>query len=311
MTNAQRDGFDVAVIGQIFCDFVFEGAPLSFAPGTESYASGLVISPGGAATRAVAASRLGARTALVSELGSDEFGTIMRNRLAAEDGLDLDWVAEVDSTPVTIALTSEHDRAFLTFDRGRTSPAFDATVIPATRYLHVGLAEGVSNAVFESRAAGATVVAGVGWDGSGDWSQSHLDALVNVDIFCPNADEAMAYTRTSSLAAAVEVLAELVPTLIVTDGPRGAWIASAEFASPRHVDGFPTTAVDPTGAGDVFIAAVMTELSSGESLTAAVRFANAAASLAVAAHGGASAAPRRHRVLDVLSATAVREEQIA
>ncbi len=303
MRTAPAHEFDVAVVGQTFCDLVFEGAPLTFAPGTESYASNLVLSAGGAATRAVAAARLGAHTALVSELGSDEFGGIVRSRLQREEHLSLDWVEEAPSTPVTVALTSAEDRAFLTWDAGRTSPAFDAPRMPGARYVHVGMAEGIPAAALELRASGTRVVGGVGWDESGEWSEAHLDALSDVDVFCPNADEAMAYARASTLLEAIELLAERVPTLIVTDGPRGAWIVSPEHRTPRHVPGFSATAVDPTGAGDVFVAAVMVELANGSSLEDAVRFANAAASLAVAAHGGAEAAPHRSSVLAVLSGT--------
>lgn len=311
MSEVAREMFDVAVLGQSFYDLVFQGAPLTFQPGTESYASGLSVSPGGAATRAVAAARLGASTALVSELGTDEFGTLLRHKLVSEANISLDWCREIDSTPVSVALTSAHDRAFLTYDQGRHSPSFVPTAIPSSRYVHVGLVEGISAEVIEARVTGTRVVAGVGWDGTETWPKGHLDALKDVDIFCPNADEAMAYTRTNRLGDALDALAPLVDTLIVTDGPDGAWIAGRGAGAPRHIEGFSTVAVDPTGAGDVFVAAMMVELAQGHNIDDAVRFANAAAAIAVSAPGGAAAAPYRRRVLELLGLVAHEAVELA
>jgi len=303
MSTAERTvgTVDIAVVGQTFCDLVFEGAPLEFRPGTESYASGLVVSPGGAATRAVAAARLGASTALVSELGPDDFGDMVRRRLQSEPGLTLDWVSPAGATPVSVALTSSQDRAFLTYDGGRTAPSFTVQDLPRTRFVHVGLVEGVADAVVDARRAGTVVVAGVGWDESGAWAGDQLDALADIDVFCLNADEALAYTRAASLGEAVRVLAARVGVLVVTDGPRGALVMEPGLDAPVRVPGFAVRAVDPTGAGDVFVAAVMVELAQGADLVAAVRFGNGAAALAVSAHGGAAAAPRREDVLGLLS----------
>lgn len=301
MNEAVQIDADVAVLGQSFYDLVFQGAPLTFSPGTETYASGLVVSPGGAATRAIASARLGARTALVSELADDEFGRLLREALEAERGLSLEWCGKTNSTPVSVALTSAQDRAFLTFDRGSDAPSFAPTAVPTAQYLHVGLVEGITPELRAARSAGSRVVAGVGWDGTETWPKGHLDALEDVDIFCPNADEAMAYTRTTCLADALTALSQLVPTLIVTDGPRGAWFVSRDDGDPTHIAGIPTRAVDPTGAGDVFIASVMVELSQGRCLIEAVRFANAAAAIAVTTPGGAISAPTRLQVDELLS----------
>lgn len=301
MSKAAQAPIEVAVLGQTFCDLVFEGAPLVFVPGTETYASNLVVSSGGAATRAVAAARLGASTALVSELSGDAFGQIIRAELEAVPNLNLDWCVEAASTPVSVALTSVEDRAFLTYDAGRTSPSITVDELPAASYLHVGLVEGLDSSIRSARSAGTSIVAGVGWDGTGAWPQEHLRALVDVDIFCPNAGEAMAYTGMRTLENAILALAPRVPLLIVTDGARGAWIAGRDVQTPELVPGFPTLAVDPTGAGDVFIAAVMVELARGADARQAVRYANAASALAVSAVGGVASAPDREAVAAFLS----------
>src|SRR5690606_8617123 len=69
-----------------------------------------------------------------------------------------------------------------------------------------------------ARNAGALVFADVGWAPSEDWSQTTLQQLDEVDVFLPNAAEAMAYTRTEDPDQALATLAEHVPTAVVTLG---------------------------------------------------------------------------------------------
>ena len=67
--------------------------------------------------------------------------------------------------------------------------------------------------------------------------------------------------------------------LALTQGARGATIY--RHGAPTHVPAFPTTEVDPTGAGDVFSAAFLIAYEAGREPLAAARFANCAASFAV------------------------------
>src|SRR3954466_7448531 len=64
---------DLLFAGSIYCDLVFAGVPMP-EPGAEVYAEAFKLTPGGVANRAVAGSRLGSRTALLSQLGDDPLG---------------------------------------------------------------------------------------------------------------------------------------------------------------------------------------------------------------------------------------------
>jgi ribokinase/sulfofructose kinase len=77
----------------------------------------------------------------------------------------------------------------------------------------------------------------------------------------------------------------------VTCGARGALAVTrdAQLFQPA----FPATLVDSTGAGDCFNGAFLTALLEGQALDAALRFACAAASIAVGATGARSALPTR------------------
>jgi sugar/nucleoside kinase (ribokinase family) len=79
---------------------------------------------------------------------------------------------------------------------------------------------------------------------------------------------------------------------VVTRGGRGAVAADSATGEWVELPAIPVTVADPTGAGDVFVAALMTATVQGWDLSTRVRFAGLLASLSVRALGGASSAPR-------------------
>ncbi len=80
-------------------------------------------------------------------------------------------------------------------------------------------------------------------------------------------------------------------TAVVTLGAEGARIVTPEDS--LTVPTYAVDAVDTTGAGDTFNAALAVGLSEGAALEDAVRFANAAAALCVTKPGAADSAPYR------------------
>ncbi|PRY14601.1 carbohydrate kinase family protein [Kineococcus rhizosphaerae] len=294
---------DLVFGGRVFCDLVLSGvrAPV---PGAEVFADGFTLTPGGTATRAVAGARLGFRTALVGATGADELGAVVRSALAREDGLDLTWLAEVPGarTAVTVALTSADERSFVTYEERATwLPDALPRPLPAVGACHVGLAEGVPPWVAGLRSRGTFVVGGVGWDETGAWDPAVLDRLAGVDAFVPNEDEARAYTRTPDAVHALDALARRTGVVVVTRGADGAVALDAGTGERCDVPAPRVRAVDPTGAGDCFVAAFCAGRTAGWSLRTAVSFAVLAASVSVQRLGGASAAPSRAELLTALA----------
>ena len=95
----------------------------------------------------------------------------------------------------------------------------------------------------------------------------------------------------------VEVPARFV---VITDGERGAWfIDRAATEALDFVPSFKVTAVEPTGAGDAFGAALVSRLIAREwgGLSADdVRFASAAGALATTKPGAMEALPTRAEI---------------
>jgi sugar/nucleoside kinase (ribokinase family) len=298
---APAGALDLVVAGRVFYDLVMSGVRPP-APGGEVFADQLAVSAGGAATRAVAAARLGLSTALVAVLGRDRFGDHLVELLAAEPHLETGWLQRHDqiSTAVTVALTDGNDRSFVTYEDPRIADAMLAPTLPVVRACHVGLVEGVPDWVRALRGQGTFVVGGVGWDETGQWSSAVLDRLIDVDAFVPNEDEALRYTRAHNVRAATTLLAERVGTVCTTLGAAGAFAVDAGTGERVEVPAPATAVLDPTGAGDCFVAAFAAGRTAGFDLRTTVAFAVVSASLSVARLGGASSAPGRDEVAGVV-----------
>ncbi|KQO63796.1 carbohydrate kinase family protein [Curtobacterium sp. Leaf261] len=291
-------GADLLFAGTVFCDVVFSGVAVPEV-GAEVFADGFGITPGGVANRAVAGARAGASTMLLARLGDDPLGTHIHAELDAEPDLDTSLLEHVPGhqSPVTVSLTGAHaetgthDRSFITYQErlGDLTLPDGIGPIGAT---HVGIAHDLPAWVARLRSAGTRVVGGVGWDHTGAWSTEVLDRLSEVDVFVPNDVEAMRYTRTGDAVAAAKALAERVPLAVVTRGPDGAVAVDSANGTLVEVPTVRVPVLDPTGAGDVFVATFMAADGHGWDLATQLRFAGLCASMSVTGLGGAASAPR-------------------
>jgi len=91
---------------------------------------------------------------------------------------------------------------------------------------------------------------------------------------------------------------------VVTLGKHGALYLSGEEQLELGV--YPTTQVDATGAGDAFTAAMAHGLALGNTSEACVRFASAAAALAVARIGAQPSFPTMAEVRQFMAETAMK-----
>ncbi|SDT04830.1 carbohydrate kinase family protein [Microlunatus soli] len=304
------EAIDLLFTGAIFCDLVFAGVSNPEA-GTEVYAEGFAISPGGAANPAVAAARLGRRTALLSELGDDLLGSTIRGTLAAEELLEVTWIAERHGyqTPVTAAMTGPHDRRFVTYAEDECNLDWPSAA-PPVGAAHVSVDGNLRPWVQRLRAAGTQIYGGVGWDESGLWSEGVLERLEQVDVFVPNDLEAMKYTRTHTAEDAARALGAYVDLAVVTRGRDGAIAYERSTDRLYRSAAVPMRAADPTGAGDVFVAALMSSYDYGWDLTERLRLANLCAALSVQSLGGARSAPTIGMLNRFLSSQTVADEDL-
>jgi hypothetical protein len=187
---------------------------------------------------------------------------------------------------MTVSLAYDGDRALVS--HGTEPPRLRSTPPKArAAVLHLG----EEPLPWLERSTVGLIFADLGWDPSGQWSSDALAQLAHCHAFMPNAHEAMSYTRTETPEAAAAKLAEIVPLAIVTCGSDGALAIDGSTGETASVAGLPVTAVDPTGAGDVFGASLVAATLAGWPLADRLRFANLSAALSVQRPGGSLSAP--------------------
>jgi sugar/nucleoside kinase (ribokinase family) len=309
-----RGRVDVQLAGTVFLDMVFTGLSGSPLPGRELKTTSLGVSPGGSANLAVALRRLGLSVRLDAAFAEDPYGDFLWRSLE-DEGVDLagsrrlaDW-----ATPVTVSLVHGDDRSMVTFERPQPEPILGFLVPdrPPARSLLAWLGPEGPPWLASVRDRGTMVFADVGWDQSERWSAGDLDGLAWTDVFLPNCDEAMAYSRTTSPEAAATVLATRVPLTVVKCGSSGALACRAGRGELLHEPAIAVDAIDPTGAGDVFDAAFIFSTLAGWTLQESLRFSNMCAGLSVRHHGGSLSSPCWAEIDEWIRTSPVAAEQYA
>lgn len=290
--SADDEPVDVLLAGMVFLDIVFTDLPHPPTPGHEVWAGGMGSSPGGIANLAMATARLDLCTSLVTAFGDDGYGRWCRDVLGRQERVDLSRSRTIPDwhSPVTVSMAYDGDRAMVT--HGHASPLTTSELLgepPPTRAVIAELNADCWWAT--SQRAGALVFADVGWDPDEIWDRAVLGRLDGCHAFTPNEVEAMAYTRTDTAAAALSVLSDLVPLAVVTRGHEGALAVDQATGEQASVPALHVPAIDPTGAGDVFAAALVFGTLDGWPLADRLRFAALASALAVQQFGGGLAAP--------------------
>jgi sugar/nucleoside kinase (ribokinase family) len=261
---------DLACAEPVFLDLTFEGLEAIPLPGEERLARDFLRSPGGGAITAVGAARLGLTSAVVSPLGDDPPGILIREMLA-EDGVL--WAGRrVARSPVTVIMPSDGDRAMATFDPGEGVTAAEIAAVEPRAVV-------LSLTRLPLAPASARAYATVGDVDARALAGGELPDLSGVRAVLVNEKEAQLLTGSPDPETAAALLAERAPLAIVTLGESGALAAGSEGIV--RVDGVRVDAVDTTGAGDLFSAAYVWADHWGAPLAERLRWAVLYAALSV------------------------------
>lgn len=286
--------WDVYLTGTVFLDIIFTGLDSAPVRGTESWARGMGSSPGGVANMATALARLGLRTSLAAAFGDDHYGEYCWDALEQGEHIDLSTSRTVPGwhSPVTVSMAYEGERTMVSHghEPPTEEPAPDCP--PHARAAVASLTPGV-RAPWIAQAArkGARIFGDVGWDDTGRWDLAGLADLEHCEAFLPNAEEAMRYTRTDCPREAARALTDHVPLAVVTLGAEGAYAVDGRTGETAEVPAIAVEALDPTGAGDVFVAGFVTGTLADWPLADRLAFAGLTAALSVQDFGGSLSAP--------------------
>lgn len=302
---------DITAIGEILIDLTQTGVN---GAGVPTFAA----NPGGApANAAVAASRLGAKTAFIGKVGQDGFGSYLRQVLE-ENGVDhtgLRTGGDVTTMAiVSVDASGERDFRFVRGADCTLSPEeVSLKALNHTKILHFGsvsLTWGIARSatIFAARAArqaGALVSYDPNYRASLWKSRAEAEEWMRIplplaDIIKLSDEELPLITGSGDLEEGSRILEEQGSSLVlVTLGGRGSFCRwkGESFTVP----GVSVTVADTNGAGDTFLGAVLSRLCLRgekplEGLEAAelkdiLDFANRAAALTCSRSGAIPAMP--------------------
>jgi len=284
------------VIGPVCLDLVFSGLSGPPRPGTEVRAAYLGISPGGVANVAIALARLGLDVALSAVFADDAFGHYLWSSLL-DEGVDLTYSVQLAgwNTPVTGSLAFAREREMVTYEE--VPPVTAESLLPegyqADAFV-VSLAHADPSWLAGLHRLAPLVFADMAWDDERLASSRLGESLAAVDVFMPNAAEALACTRCETIEQAAAQLASGGPLVVVKDGAGGSLAVAPGASQPLRVPAVVVDALDTTGAGDVFDAGFVYGSLAGWPVAQRLRFANLCASESVKLIGGSLAAPCWH-----------------
>jgi len=236
--------------------------------------------PGGApANVAVAAARLGARSAFIGKVGEDIFGHWLADVLAREGvetrGMRFD--PDARTTMNIMAQPDPHSYECLFYrnpgaDTRLRQDELDRALLTATRAFHFGslsltdepARSATQEAVRLARGGGALISYDVNyrptlWRNPAEAVEQASAMLPQVDLLKVNEAELRLLAGSDDLEVGSQALLARGPKLVVvTLGPEGSFFRTA--AGGEHVPAFAVNTVDATGCGDAFIAALLWRL---------------------------------------------------
>ena len=297
----------IIVIGSSNTDMVIKTEKIPM-PGETILGGTFLMNPGGkGANQAVAASRLGGKVTFIAKIGDDLFGN-QTTGILKKEGIDTSYIVKDSELPSGIALItvdeegensivvapgSNHnlmvqdiDNDILTGDKFKVLLLQLEIPLMTVEYAALTAAESGIKVILNPAPA----------------QKLHDYLLRHIWLITPDESEVELLTgikvhnEFTAEAAATSLLKRGVKNVIITMSAKGAFVKSEDFT--EMFPGIQVKAVDTTGAGDVFNAALAVATAEGKGLRDAVIFANKAASICVTRMGAQASAPYRKEIVE-------------
>ncbi|MBY4890292.1 ribokinase [Pantoea sp. DY-15] len=295
----------LAVLGSINADHILNLAHFP-RPGETVIGKQYQIAFGGkGANQAVAAGRAGADIAFIACVGADDIGERIRQQLQQDriDTAPVETVAD-ESTGVAMIFVNgegENNIGIYSGANAALTPARVAQhqqVIADADALLMQLESPLESVLAAAKIARAQQTQLILNPAPATALSDELLALI--DIITPNETEAEILTGIAvksdedAARAAAALHAKGIATVLITLGRRGVWLS--EQGNGVRIPGFSVQAIDTIAAGDTFNGAFITARLEGVAMHDAVRFAHAAAAIAVTRPGAQPSVPWRTEI---------------
>ena len=308
---------DITAVGEILIDLTQSGK-------NELGIPVFAANPGGApANLAVAAARLGASTAFIGKVGTDSFGTFLRNTLI-ENNVDVSGMVIDPKNRTTLAVVALDKFGERTFSFYR-DPSADVNLraeeiseqqLKDTKFLHFGSVSLTTDPARSATLYAAETAKKNGalisydpnyraslWSDEATAIQRMLEPLAMVDVLKVSDEELPLLTGTEDLEKGSQMLADKgIALVLVTLGANGSFYRFKGVTG--HIPGVKVKVGDTNGAGDTFFGATLSQLakfSALEDISVAeleqiITIANKAAAITTSRHGAIPAMPTYEEV---------------
>jgi ribokinase len=265
---------------------------------------------GKGANQAVAAGRAGADISFIACVGDDDIGERVRQQLAS-DNIDTSPVEAIADTTTGVALifVNAEGENVIGIDAGANKAVtpdylnrYQQNIVDASALL-MQLESPLETVIAAAKLAKQHKTQVILNPAPACELPDELLSLV--DMITPNETEAERLTgvqvnNNEDAQRAAKVLHDKgIETVIITLGSKGVWLS--QQGEGKQVSGFRVKAVDTIAAGDTFNGALVTALLEGAAMDKAVRFAHAAAAIAVTRPGAQPSVPWRNEIDDFLA----------
>jgi len=306
----------IVVVGGTYIDMAVKCQHIPF-PGQSVSGSELaytVTGPG--PLEAVQAALCGCDVHLISKVGGDCFGEMVKEVLAEyKVKTEFVRVAEAKSTGVTVTIVnSKGENSTITHcgANGALTPqdidAAEQVIQSADLCLIHGrlpsdtIIEVIRTAKLYTKKVILNPARPIGQ--SGHQPQDLPMDYFSADVLIPNlyeaaeiADHADAHLRAAKLIGS-ELVTRGAGCAVITMGKRGCIIVDRDIAD--HIPAYEVELVDQTGRGDAFAGALAAHYAAKDNIREAVKFASAAGALACTKFGAIDALPTKEEILELM-----------
>lgn len=262
----------------------------------------------------IAAARQGARTAYLTRIGDDAFGSLLLD-LWATEGVDASAVAVDAGAPTGIYFVT-HGPAGHVFTYRRAGSAASRLCpaslprqpIAAARFLHLsGITQAISSTACDAAFAAVECARAADTRVAYDpnlrlrlWSLGRARAVIRetaslADHFLPSLEDGRVLSGEDDPEAVLDwALATGARRVVLKLGADGA--VTSDGRKTLRIPATSARAVDATGAGDCFAGTYLARLAAGDTVEGALRYAACAAAMACEGFGAVAPIPRPEAV---------------
>lgn len=288
----------VCVLGSINMDLVIKVKEMPKEGETILSNSFEKVAGGKGANQAIAAKRCGNEVTMISKIGKDENGKILKDALDSED-INVDFVYEDDASPTGMAMITVNERgnnsivvisgSNMTINEAEINKTEEVIKKNDILIAQFETPEEITESAFKvAKEAGKITILN-----PAPAKEITTDILKYTDVIIPNETEVELLTgiKVENLEdakkAAKKFIDKGISFVIITLGAQGAALVSKNEA--KTIPAYKVKAIDTTAAGDSFIGGLSCKLNvnelSFENLEKAVSFGNKVSSITVQKEG--------------------------